>query len=221
MADDRIVLATVLLLAATRLPIVERPVSGSASPYFAVLLTGDGGWRAIDADTTGELNRHNVPVVGLLSNEYFETRRTPEEVGRDVESLIETYAAKWHRRSVLLIGYSRGADALPIALAHMTPRARARVVLAALLGPATTAELEKTSWWQFKDEPPKIALAPIVRSLKGTRFLCVHGEDEDDSLCDAIRGPEVLDVETRGAHHFDRDYEALARAILAALPGTP
>jgi len=159
-------------------------------------------------------------VVGVLSDEYFGTRRKPEEVGRDVERLIETYAKKWNKRDVILIGFSRGADALPIALANMNEATRKRVVLAAMLGPAMHAELEKISWWQFRDPPEAIALAPIVRTLEGVRFLCVHGEEEDDSLCDALPGV-VVDVKTRGAHHFDRDYEALARTILNALPKNP
>jgi type IV secretory pathway VirJ component len=219
LADDPIVLATLLLLATTRMPLVEMKAAKPTAPYFAVFLSGDGGWRAIDEETSAELNRHGVSVVGVKSDDYFETRRAPEEVGRDVEALVETYAAKWQKRSVLLIGYSRGADALPIAVAHFSANTRARIVLLALLGPASFAELQKTSWWQ-RDTVPQIALAPVVRALKPARVLCVHGEEEDDSLCDALPGV-VLDVKTHGAHHFDRDYEALARTILNAVPKAP
>ncbi|MGN6185082.1 MAG: AcvB/VirJ family lysyl-phosphatidylglycerol hydrolase [Thermoanaerobaculia bacterium] len=194
------------------------PAAKPVAPQIAVFLSGDGGWRAIDQETSDELNRHGISVVGVKSDEYFGTRRNPEEVGRDVEALIETYAAKWKKRDVILIGYSRGADALPVAIAHMSAKTKSRIVLAAMLGPATFAELEKIPWWSRRDPPPPIALAPIVRRQKDVRYLCVHGEDEDDSLCDALRGTGVLDVKTQGAHHFDRDYEALARTILGALP---
>ena len=207
------------------LPLVERPATAAPTPatqpYFAVLLTGDGGWRAVDAELAKELNRNGVSVAGMLSNEYFETARTQDEVARDVEQLIATYGAKWHRQKVILIGYSRGADALPIALARMQPAMRQRVVLAALLAPSTSTELEVVPWWKAGRSVPAVALAPLVRSIHDVRLMCVHGEDEDDTLCDALPKGAAVDVRTPGGHHFDRDYDELARLILRALPKTP
>jgi type IV secretory pathway VirJ component len=213
---------TILLVASLRLPLVELPVEHPATPWFAVFLSGDGGWRAIDVETSEELNRHGIPVVGFLSDDYFDTRRTPAGISHDVTQVVETYAAKWKKSKVILIGFSRGADALPLALAGMPPATRNRVVLTALLSPALEAQMERVSWWELgKSAPPEVALAPVVRSLKGERLLCVHGEEESDSLCDAVRGAGVIDVKTRGSHHLDRDYVALARTILAALPEKP
>lgn len=120
---------------------------------------------------------------------------------------------------VLLIGFSRGADALPIALAHMDAPTRQRVVLAALLGPSTTAELQVGRFWRSR-EVPLIALAPVVRSLHdAVPLVCVRGEDEDDSLCDVLPG-SIPEVRMRGGHHFSGDYGELARAVLAAVPET-
>ena len=47
------------------------------------------------------------------------------------------------------------------------------------------------------------------------RTQCFYGQDEKDSACPdlAQRGAEV--IRTTGGHHFDGDYEALARRILA------
>ena len=217
-------MTTLLLLAAVRmLPLVERPAAATAAaqPYFAILLTGDGGWRAVDAELTRELNRHGVSVAGLLSDEYFGTPRTQEEVARDVEQLIDTYGARWHRQKVLLIGYSRGADALPIALVHMTPPLRQRIVLAALLAPSPSTELEIVPWWKPGRSAPSVALAPLVRSIHDVRLMCVHGEDEDETLCDALPKGAAVDVKTPGGHHFDRDYDELARLILRAAAKEP
>jgi type IV secretory pathway VirJ component len=213
-------ITTLLLLAAVRLlPLVERPAPGTASaqPYFAILLTGDGGWRAVDSGLTRELNRNGVSVVGLLSDDYFATARTPDGIARDVGQLIETYGARWHRQQVLLIGYSRGADALPVALVHLPPALRQRVVLAAMLAPSSSMELEIVPWWKLGASAPSIALAPLVRSIHDVRLMCVHGEDEDDTLCDALPNGAAVDVKTPGGHHFDRDYDELARIILRAV----
>ncbi|HUR83256.1 MAG TPA: AcvB/VirJ family lysyl-phosphatidylglycerol hydrolase, partial [Thermoanaerobaculia bacterium] len=65
----------ILLLATLQLPLVEKPVAGT-SPYFVLLLTGDGGWRAIDQGLAEEINRHGIPVAGFLSDRYFHEART-------------------------------------------------------------------------------------------------------------------------------------------------
>ncbi|HEY8713457.1 MAG TPA: AcvB/VirJ family lysyl-phosphatidylglycerol hydrolase, partial [Thermoanaerobaculia bacterium] len=96
------------------LPLIEVPARAkSARPYFALIISGDGGWAKIDKSISEKLSIDGVPVVGLNALEYFWKKREPETLARDVASVIEKYSARWNRREVVLIGYSRGADVLP------------------------------------------------------------------------------------------------------------
>jgi type IV secretory pathway VirJ component len=192
------------------------PKDGRVPPYFAVLLTGDGGWRSIDVEIADELNAHGIPVVGFLSNRYFSQRRTAAEVARDVEEIIECYAKQWGTGRVLLIGYSRGADAVPLVLAGISPAQRARIVLAAMLGPARHAELE-IRWLPFGTPPPSIDLLPVIQALHGApRMLCINGEDDDETLCPALTAADARVLSMPGGHHFGGRYHELARTILQA-----
>src|SRR5438105_14698329 len=101
-------LSALMILAA--LPIVAVPAK-TASPAFAIFISGDGGWAKIDKTISEELARSGIPVTGLNSLKYFWTKRTPDEFARDVGTLIDKNSA----RDVVLIGYSRGADVLPFA----------------------------------------------------------------------------------------------------------
>ena len=203
----------IVLLAALQLPLIEKPAPGP-SPYFVLLLTGDGGWRAIDEGLTAEMQRNGIPVAGLLSDRYFRDARTPDEVARDVGAAMTHYAALWKKRKVILIGFSRGADALPVALARMPAAMRERVALAALLGPSTVAELHVVPFWRESDVP-SIALAPLMRTISDVPVVCVHGEDEENSLCDVLPLGAVKDVKVDGGHHFAGRYAEIARTILA------
>jgi type IV secretory pathway VirJ component len=209
-------MAMILLLAVLHLPLIEKPVSG-ASPFFVLLLTGDGGWRGIDAGVAEELNREGFPVAGFLSDDYFAEGRSPTETGRDVGAAIEHYAELWKKEKVILIGYSRGADAVPIALLHMSPTTRTRVALAALLGPSRSAELQTVPFWKSATVP-SIALAPIMRQLRGLPLVCVHGADEDASLCDVLPQGAATDMRMPGGHHFGGRYAEIAKRIVASLP---
>ena len=61
------------------------------------------------------------------------------------------------------------------------------------------------------DAPPVL---PELLRLDLARVQCFYGEQEEQTLCPdpALAGAEI--VRTGGGHHFDGDYEALARRIL-------
>jgi type IV secretory pathway VirJ component len=59
---------------------------------------------------------------------------------------------------------------------------------------------------------------PEVRRMRGVRFLCIYGAEEDDSICPQLQGSNALVAKLPGGHHFDGDYDKLAATILGALP---
>ncbi len=203
------------------LPIVEVRTSKPGT-RFAVLLTGDGGWMALDRGLSAALAEAGVPLAGLDSLRYFWKRRTPDETARDVARILAHYRAAWGRDEALLIGYSRGADIVPFLVARLPPQERGRLRLVAMLGPGTFAELEVHAIDIFTSRRRRGALPTedAVRATGGVvPMLCVHGSEEHDSLCPHLADlPWVKRIELRGGHHFTRDYGALAKMVLDAAP---
>jgi len=73
-----------------QLPLIEVPArANSARPYFALIISGDGGWAKIDKSISEKLSAGGVPVVGLNALEYFWKKREPETLARDLISVIE------------------------------------------------------------------------------------------------------------------------------------
>jgi type IV secretory pathway VirJ component len=121
---------------------------------------------------------------------------------------------------VLLVGYSRGADLAPFIAARLGPAERERLRLVALLGPGTFAEFEVHAIDIFSNVRRDSALStedPLRATAGRTRFLCVRGADEKDSLCPHVEDlPWVKQVLLPGGHHFDGDYHGLAKLVLDA-----
>ncbi len=204
------------------LPVVEVP-STRPGRRLALLLTGDGGWVAIDKGISRALADAGVAVVGLDSPRYFWKRRTPDETAADVARILRHYGAAWERSELMLIGYSRGADIVPFVAARLPADLRGALVLVALLGPSSFAEFEFHLVDLFSSVRRRSALPtePEVRRSAGElHFLCVRGRDEPDSLCPHLEDlPWVSQVLLPGAHHFDQDYAGLARIVNAAAGG--
>jgi type IV secretory pathway VirJ component len=185
---------------------------------MALFLSGDGGWAKLVRDVSHVLVDSGIAVVGLNSRAYLGRRRTPDEIAADAARLIAHYRSAWGRDSVLLIGYSRGADIVPFIANRLPPSLRARVALVALRGPAERASFV-FHWIDLVEErskPTDTPIAPEIERLRGTRVLCLYGRDEVESLCRSAVGAEMDVVERSGKHSFDGNHPALAFAILHA-----
>jgi type IV secretory pathway VirJ component len=199
------------------LPLIELP-AGSTRPFLAVFLTGDGGWADLDRLVSARLTAAGVPVVGWNSLKYYWVQRSPEQAAADLERILACYLARWQKREVVLIGYSRGADVLPFLANRLPPRRLKQVRLLALLGPATANRFEPLAagYIHLGPQPPALPLAPEVEKLRGLRILGFYGAEETDSLCLGAAGL-LQCVRLAGGHHFGGAYARIAERILAEL----
>jgi type IV secretory pathway VirJ component len=182
---------------------------------MAIVLSGDGGWRDLDKQIAGILQSEGVPTVGLDTLRWFWSARTPQETGAELAWLIDLYTDKWKVPKVILVGYSFGADVLPDAYLTIPPEARAKVAQISLLGLATMADWQITvSGWLGKASSTARPTGPALAKLPPAIVQCVHGEGETDSACPSLEGTGVEIITTKGGHHFDGNYQALAEKII-------
>jgi type IV secretory pathway VirJ component len=196
------------------LPLVELPTDRTGDT-LAVIITGDGGWAAIDREVGQKLHDRGIPVVALDALRYFWQTKAPEQAAADLQRVIRHYATAWSRQRVLLIGYSRGADVMPFLADRLPDDLRQRVRGVVLLAPSVTAEFEfHVSDWVA--EPGKgHPVAPEVAKLApAIPVVCVYGSDETDSLCPTLDAKKVRVVKKTGGHHLGGDYGSLADLAL-------
>lgn len=196
------------------LPLIEMPAAGTGG-RIVVLLSGDGGWAAIDKALAAAFVRQGLSVVGFDSLRYFWTPRTPESLAADLDRLMRYYAQAWKRPEFVLVGYSQGADVLPFAINRLPPATAAMLRYTALLGLGRKAafEFHLSHWLGPSGDHP---IEPEARRLERERTLCVHGRDERDSLCPVLAGANAQSVELPGDHHFGGDYARVAALIVQA-----
>ncbi|MBW8886497.1 MAG: virulence factor family protein [Fibrobacteres bacterium] len=205
------------------LPLVEVPAEGPRAPFFAILLTGDGGWAGIDRDLAKQLSRRGIPVVGWNSLKYLWKRKSEARASQDLAEVIQAYGERWHASKVALLGYSLGADGLPAMAARLPDSLKQRISLIGLMGVETRYDLEFhiTEW--IPGKPEGVPVLPELRKLKGLHIICVYGTDEKGSLCPELAKNEadksLAEVKSfTGGHHFGGDYKALADALFPPVP---
>jgi len=202
----------------TDLPLIALPAKHPPHGTFAVMLTGDGGWRRIDVRVTNRFREAGVPVVGFRTNVYFASRKTAEESACALERVIRYYKLHWKCDRVMLIGYSRGADILPFMASRLPEDLRASTSVVALLGLEPTIDFRYHASWLPFYHPKEIQypVKPELEKLRGMRVLCVYGEKEKDTLCRALDPQLATAVREPGSHHFAGRYNNIADVILDA-----
>ena len=116
------------------LPVVEVRARAGRDSTLAVLLSGDGGWAAGDRTIAAAFAGAGVPVVGLDVPSYLAVARTPAGASADLQRLLEHYLGSWHKRRVILIGYSHGANIAPFMVSRLPDSLRQRIDLLAMVG---------------------------------------------------------------------------------------
>ncbi|WP_439542898.1 AcvB/VirJ family lysyl-phosphatidylglycerol hydrolase [Hyphomicrobium sp.] len=205
------------------LPLTELPANGPAT-MLLILLSGDGGWRDIDKQIGEYLADHGVAVVGVDSLRYFWTRKEPIQIAADFERISDHYLDKWKLKSLVLAGYSFGADIMPMAWPQLEPNTQAQTSLIALLGISPTFDLQvSVSGWLGMSSSRDIDVRPYLPGLPKSKVLCFYGVEEKEDNSTACVLPEldgVTRIERPGGHHFDGNYQIIADEILKRLRGT-
>lgn len=200
------------------LPLAELPVEKPTRDTLAVVYSGDGGWRDIDRQIGEALQAAGVPVVGVDSLRYFWSERQPQETADDLARIIDHYTGRWTVSKVVLVGYSFGADILPATYDLLPAATKAQVSQLSLLAMSHGKSFQISVLGWFGQEAsghgdPVDDLKPIAPGL----VQCIYGKEEDDDPCPDLKARGIETIGTAGGHHFDGDYQALARDIVAGL----
>jgi type IV secretory pathway VirJ component len=205
------------------LPLRELPVT-TAGHQLVFLLTGDGGYAAGDRGIAEAFVGQGIPVVVLNSRSYLSPKKTPDEAAADAERIMMHYMAGWQRDSVVLVGYSRGADMAPFIVTRLPDSTRSHLSLVAMIGLADHASFE-FHWSDIVKDVRRstdLPVEPEVMKIHGVRMLCLYGAHEKGSLCPTLP-PAVLTADRHGGKHSlsGDDGAEVAKRILRELETPP
>jgi len=190
---------------------VFEAASNSSGPML-VYLTGDGGWNSFSTSFCNTLSKRGIPVVGLDSRQYFWQRRSPDESASDLLKIITKYDKGWRRQSLVLVGYSFGADITPFLVNRFSASVQGRLLAVLLISPSKTCDFEI-----HLSDMLSLGIAKgqynVIREIQASNFknyTALFGSDEDKTLQMAFEQVNVHVERLQGSHHFDRDYESVA-----------
>lgn len=196
--------------------IVELPAA-QRSDTVTLFLSGDGGWRDLDKEMAGHMAAMGYPVIGIDVLHYYWEHKSPEETADDLAELMHDYQQKWGSKRFILAGYSFGADVIPAIYNRLEPDDQNRIDGIILLAFARSGNFEIHVGGWLGAEGQEAITGPEMAKLPGYKVLCIYGvkEKHKSGCTEATAVGEILPLP--GSHHFDRDYEKLARRLVTAI----
>lgn len=194
---------------------------GTVDLPLVILFSGDGGWANLTSTVAEHLQQKGFPVLGIDSMQYFWNSKEPEVAAQELEHTILRFQREWKTRDLILVGYSMGADVLPVITKNLTEELRSRVKKLFLLSPSQHVELKFRfiGWLGYQSPHDRgIAILPDVESLaREFPIVAIAGEKERDSLTYLIPESITKKLIFPGGHHYKGDYTSLAKAIVTEI----
>lgn len=213
-----VVLALIALSACDKhdTPFPDLPVHitepGSAQAKGVVIFwSGDAGWSGSMQGIADALAKRGYGVVGLSSLSYFWYEQAPETMATDTQRLVAHYTDNWNTDTVMLLGYSFGADTLPFAWSHLSEATKEKTRLIGLLSPFRKTEFEITIQGMLGIIRGDHDVVAAIDKLPVAQTFCLTGKEETDMACDTGGGYESVSV--TGGHSYDKNWNRIATLL--------
>ncbi len=201
-------------------PIADLPLQVSLSrgnsEVLVIYITGDGGWNSFNQQMVKEIEKEDYGVVALNSRKYFWSEKSPDTFAVAIEKLSNYYLEKWKKSSLIIVGYSFGADVASFLPSRVSSELQHKIKKIALISPsASTDFVIKLSDLVSDSENvnrrykvgPEInrALFPVV---------CTFGNDEQKVLKNTpIKNKDIVINKLPGDHRYNYDFSLLVKTI--------
>jgi type IV secretory pathway VirJ component len=206
----------ILFAQKTNLPLSLYSSPDTTKPII-FYISGDGGFNKFSTSFMQTLNKQGYAVIGLNAKDYFWTQKKPKEAAIAIEAAIAESNKQWKRNSVVLIGYSFGADVAPFMVTNFSSALASKVSRLILLSPSPKTDFEihvmqMLGWGKSSGES---VLAEINKIIKPIIFIV--GDDEKEFPFSQLTIKNKQIIKMPGGHHYDGDVNALSKQIVAHL----
>lgn len=194
------------------LPIVITKAKSDNSDKLVIIISGDGGVNSFIQQLADSYAAQGLSVVTLNSLKYFWKKKMPQEVANDIAFLMNKYSNEWHKKKIVLCGYSFGADVAPFVYRRLPQELKNKISLVQLLSPAsfTDFEIHLSDMFGSKDAIRSLNIQSELKTLDVPVF-CYYGNLEKEKLLKTLQKPNVEVFILEGDHHYKNSFDLISK----------
>jgi type IV secretory pathway VirJ component len=196
-------------------PLQVLPANGQAGNTLVFYIGGDGGWNSFSQELCNGWVKKGYPVVVLDSRKYFWVKKTPEQAATDLGAWIKNYQASLHCNSVILVGYSFGADVLPFMFNRLDVSQKTNVRYIGLISPSGATDLEVKISGMLGMGAGKLDVRKEVSLVNTTPVKIILSEEGKGAQPYTAGGKLIKPIIIPGGHHYKGHIALLSKYMIA------
>jgi type IV secretory pathway VirJ component len=198
------------------LPLLKFEAKVNRKNFFVIFFPGDGGWRDVVDYMSKHLADNGINVVGFNTIPYFSNIKSPEKIAIDIERIITNFSSIWKIDSVVLGGYSFGAEILPFIYNHLDSISKKKVKKMFMLAPSNMADFKVSPIYYYPSANSKPVL-PEMKKIDSKLFL-IFCDRYRETICKCIspQSPYTI-IKLNYGHLFIRHFKDISNAVLFQL----
>jgi len=183
---------------------------------LVIYLTGDGGWNSFNQSLIQEFEKQGYGVVALNTRKYFWEEKTPDLFAHDIEQLSRYYLKEWNKSSLIIVGYSFGADVASFIPGRVSPEIQKKLIKIVLLSPsASTDFIIRISDLIGNSEniSRRYKVGPEIEKTD-LPVICIFGKEEAMNLKSTLQKKVNLKIyEVPGDHQYNDQLKMILEMI--------
>lgn len=183
---------------------------------LVLYLTGDGGWNSFSQKIMEELEKKGFGVVALNSRKYFRKGKSPEPFAQDIEKISNFYMTSWGKASLVIVGYSFGADVASFLPGLLTLDLQNKIKKIVLLSPSASTDFAVRLSDLFATSDDMQQKFKVGSEIENSRLpiSCIFGQDENLILKNSLKESDSLKIyQLPGGHHYNDNFSLLMETI--------
>jgi len=190
--------------------------SNDTTKPLIVYISGDGGMNRFTNSLLTSLNKKGYALLALDAKDYFWHKKEPQQFATAMNQVISAYMKNKRRNSLVLLGYSFGADVSPFLATRLSSALYSKCKYLVMLSPSvnTDFEIKILDMIGFGGGKGKNVVNELNKVTTPT--VLFFGKDENDFPVNEVTiNKQVVIIE--GGHHYDNNVDDLARQIVGKI----
>lgn len=198
------------------LPLEISKTKGSLD-VLVLYLMGDGGWNNFNEQIIGQFEKQGYGLVALNSRKYFWNEKSPQVFANDMELLCNYYLKEWGKSSLIIVGYSFGADVGIFLPRLLTAGLQQKITRMVLISPSvsTDFEIRLSDMVGEKENVNRKYKVETEIAKNKLPLICIFGEKEELILKSTLKNNKNITTHLLpGDHRYDNNFDLLIKTIV-------
>jgi len=195
---------------------LQLSVTKGSQEVLIIYLSGDGGWNSFNQQIVHGFESQGYGVVTLNTRKYFWDEQSPEVFTHDFELLSNYYLKEWKKTSLIIVGYSFGADVASFLPNRVSVELHKKIKKVILLSPSASSDFVirlSDMVGESENDNRKYKVGPEIEKID-LPVVCFFGNEEVMSLKNSLHKNKNLTInELPGDHRYSNDFSLIVKLI--------